>query len=231
VHGPDAKTAASTPELYGYEDQSPALIDAVLELRQTFPERVHVVLGNHDAGHVGLEHTSKFYPDEVEALESRMTATQRARTTELLSSAMLALVAPCGLLLSHGSGGDAVTSLALLDGPLRADDRSDRERAINELLWSYGQRGEVTARFLRRASDETGLSLHVVVHGHDRDPDGWFIEGDNQVQPVLFGAPRENKRYLWVDLAARYESPAALREGHEVQRLYGRQSAPVSQST
>ena len=87
--------------------------------------------------------------------------------------------------------------------------------------WSYGQLGEVTARLLSRLSEQTGLSLHVVVHGHDRDPSGWFSEGGNQVQPVIFGALPQNKRYLWLDLGCRYLSPDDLREGHEVLRLHG----------
>lgn len=231
VHGPDPANAAADPSLYGYVDRSPELVDALFTLQQTHPERVHVVLGNHDAGHVGLEHTSKFHPDEVETLEARLSDEQRARLHRLFGDAFLMLLAPCGLVFSHGSGGDAVTSLALLDGPLSHEARDDHTRAVNELLWSYGQRADVTSRLLTRLGEQTGLSLHVVVHGHDRDPSGWFVEGGNQVQPVIFGALRENKRYLWLDLGRRYLSPDELREGHEVQRLYGRHSAPVSQST
>lgn len=221
VHGPDPATAAAEPELYGYVDRSPELIDALFSVQQAHPERVHVVLGNHDAGHVGLEHTSKFHPDEVEALEARLSDVQRGRLEQLLGDALLLMLAPCGLVLSHGSGGDAVTSLAVLDGPLRSEARDEHTRAVNELLWSYGQLGEVTARLLSRLSEQTGLSLHVVVHGHDRDPSGWFIEGGNQVQPVIFGALPQNKRYLWLDLGCRYLSPDDLREGHEVLRLHG----------
>jgi hypothetical protein len=211
VHGPDARAAADAPELYGFEDQSPALIDAVFELVQANPLRVHVVLGNHDAGHLGFKHTSKFHPDEVEALEARLTKHQLERLTQLCANALLAVVAPCGLLLTHGAPGDELTSLALLDGPLPpARDDEPRHRAVNEVLWSYGQKGPVAAAMLGRISAETGHHLKVAVHGHDRDQSGWFLEGGNQVQPVIFGAPRENKRFLWIDLARTVETPEAL---------------------
>lgn len=219
VHGPDEATAQREPGLYGFSDDSPALIDGLFELTRAHPGRVHFVLGNHDAGHLGFRHTGKFHPDEVLALEQRLSSTQHARFDALLRDAALVLLAPCGLLLSHGAPGDEVTSLALLDGPLPPTEPA-RRAAIGELLWSYGQRREVAERLLARCSVESGLELRVVVHGHDRDEAGWFVEGENQVQPVVFGARREHKRFLWLDLACRYDSPEALREGHELLRLY-----------
>lgn len=219
VHGPDVETAKQQPELYGFSDESALLVDELHAVWKQHRDRVHFVLGNHDAGHLGFRHTAKFHPDEVEFLEQRMTVGQRARMTELFSSAALVALAPCGLVFSHGSGGDEVTSLAELDGVLPPE--TDRRRvAIGELLWCYGQQRAVTQRLLERFSTESGLDLRVVVHGHDRDESGWFTEGDNQVQPVIFGAPRQNKRYLLVDLAARYDTPASLRERHEVLRLH-----------
>jgi Calcineurin-like phosphoesterase len=226
VHGPDARAAADAPEVYGFEDQSPELIDALFELVQANPLRVHVVLGNHDAGHLGFKHTSKFHPDEVEALEARLTPSQRERLGQLCSNALLALVAPCGLLLSHGAPGNLLTSLAQLDGPLPpARNDEFRNRAVNELLWSYGQQGPVAAAMLARISAETGHRLKVAVHGHDRDHSGWFIEGGNQVQPVIFGAPRENKRYLWIDLARTVDTPEAL-IADSLRHLYPLHPAP-----
>lgn len=207
VHGPDERGRRQMPDLYDYDDESPALIDRLFELKQRRPEHVHVVLGNHDVGHLGFPHTSKFHPDEVEALEVRLSTVQHERMQSLFSNGLLVLVAPCGLLLSHGVPGDALTSLALLDGVLPpTKDQGSRFRAVNELLWSYGQSAPIAASMLERISDEVGHRLRVVVHGHDRDHSGWYIEGDNQVQPVLFGAPRANKRYLEVDLSRPVES-------------------------
>lgn len=207
VHGPDERARHEMPALYDYHDESPALLDRLFELKQRQPQRVHVVLGNHDVGHIGFPHTSKFHPDEVDALEVRLSKSQYERMRSLFSNGLLVLVAPCGLLLSHGVPGEALTSLAMLDGVLPPTrDEDARFRAVNELLWSYGQSAPIAASMLERISDELGLRLRVVVHGHDRDQSGWYIEGDNQVQPVLFGAPRANKRYLEVDLSRPVQS-------------------------
>lgn len=211
VHGPSADAAAREPRLYGFEDRSPEVVDAVSALRQRHGERVQVLLGNHDAGHLGFKRTSKFHDDEVEALEARLTPPQRERMRALFDAALLVLVAPCGLLLSHGAPGEALGSLALLDGPLppRPDD-APRWAAVHELLWSYGQQGSIAEAMLARVSHETGLALRFVVHGHDRDEAGWFTEGGNQAQPVIFGAPRERKRALWVELSVPLRSLAQL---------------------
>jgi hypothetical protein len=133
---------------------------------------------------------------------------------------LLLIAAPCGALLSHGSPGNEVSSLAILDGPLHDDGDIKRWRAMQSILWSYGQAGKVTAALLTRLTPECGFPLRFVIHGHDRDEQGLVIEGKNQLQPVLFGALQNQKRYLWLDLAARYRSLADLREGHEIRKLY-----------
>lgn len=217
VHGPSAAARARNPLLYDYDDDSPALIDAVFELRQQHPEHVHFVLGNHDHGHVGGPHTRKFHDDEVLALEARLSPAQHARAQSLFGTALLALAAPCGLLLTHGSPGAALHDLAQLDA-LALDQPSE---LLRTLLTDYGQRGEVTARMLAQVSASSGLDLRVVVHGHDRDESGIFVEGGNQVCPVIFGARRALERCLVVDLAARYDSAADLREDFEILRVHG----------
>jgi hypothetical protein len=90
---------------------------------------------------------------------------------------------------------------------------------LRSILTDYGQRGEVTARMLA-ASELPELELNLVVHGHDRYESGLFVEGDNQICPVIFGARPELERCLIVDLAARYRSPADLREGLEIVRVH-----------
>jgi hypothetical protein len=56
--------------------------------------------------------------------------------------------------------------------------------------------------------------------GHDRDENGYFTEGGNQVCPVIFGAPRHNKRFLVLDLEARYAGVESLREGIEIRKVF-----------
>jgi hypothetical protein len=219
VHGPSLAARARSP-LYDYDDESPALIDAVFELRERFPGHVHFVLGNHDHGHVGGPHTRKFHDDEVLALEARLTPEQGRRALVLFGEASLAIATPCGLLLTHGSPGDSLVDLGQLDDIVLAGETRPIEREIlRSILTDYGQRGEVTARMLAAIS-RPELELNLVVHGHDRDESGLFIEGDNQICPVIFGARPELERCLVVDLAARYRRPADLRDGIEILRVH-----------
>jgi hypothetical protein len=73
---------------------------------------------------------------------------------------------------------------------------------------------------LANVSRAASLDLRVVVHGHDRDERGFFHEGSHQVCPVIFGAAHPNKRYLRLDLGARYEIAAEIREDFEILRLH-----------
>lgn len=199
----------------------------MLALQRAVPGRVHYVLGNHDHGHVGGRHTAKFYPDEVVALESRCTPAQLADLRALFEPALLAVAAPCGVLLSHGSPDDRLQAFADLDG-VRLDPRDNdpyRRHLLASFLGSYGQRDEVSARLLARVS-ATAVPVSVVIHGHDRDEEGWFTSGAHQCCPVLFGAPRENRRYVRLDMSAQYGSTADLRDGVELLRVHAPIAAP-----
>src|SRR5690606_6925215 len=208
------------PERFGYQDESPWLVEAVIELREQLPDNVHLLLGNHDHGHIGGPHTSKFHADEVVALEQRMSDEAIARMRALFGQALLAVAAPCGLLLCHGSPDEQLDSLATLAVIDPCDEPDLARRSIlRSLLTSYGQRGETTATLLRQLSSP-GLELNVVVHGHDVDLGGWYVEHGNQACPVLFGAAPRQRRYLLVDLGRRYQRAEDLREGVEVLRLY-----------
>jgi predicted phosphodiesterase len=223
VHGPDAVARASHPEWYGYADESMAVVDAILAAVAAAPGRVHFVLGNHDHGHVGGPHPAKFYADEVAELEEGSSAAQRERLRGLFSRALLAAAAPCGVLMTHGAPDASFERLEDRDdAPLEiADMTAAQARMLRALLTSYGQPPEVCDAMLKQVSRSSGLDLRVVVHGHDRDEAGFFREGGNQVCPVIFGAARVAKRYVRLDLGARYESADALRDGVEIVRLYG----------
>jgi predicted phosphodiesterase len=223
VHGPDERARVSHPDWYGYEDESMAIVDRILAAEAAAPGRVHFVLGNHDHGHVGGPHTAKFYADEVAALESGLSEAQRGRLRGLFARAMLAAAAPCGVLMTHGSPDASLERLEDLDDvPLELSEMSATQaRMLRALLTSYGQVAEECRAMLVNVSRASGLDLRVVVHGHDRDELGFFHEGGNQVCPVIFGAARPDKRYVRLDLGARYESAEALRDGVEIVRLYG----------
>lgn len=222
VHGPDDKARSAEPDLYGFPDESFRIVEDILALDRALPGRVHFVLGNHDHGHVGGPHTHKFWPDEVARLEATLSPAQLDDMLGLFRRALLAVAAPCGVFMSHGSPDDALESLADLD---RFDDLGSAPDprlggAVRSFLTHYGQPDAKSARFLERMSQSSGLSLRVVVHGHDRDESGFFYEGERQVCLCIFGAPREAKRCLVLDLAARYERAVDLRDGSEIRRLY-----------
>lgn len=220
VHGPSDRARERDPIRFGYQDESPWLVEAVIELRERFPANVHLLLGNHDHGHIGGPHTAKFHADEVVTLERRMSAEAIDRMRALFGEALLAVAAPCGLLMCHGSPDEQLDSLATL-ASIDPRDEPDllRRSILRSLLTSYGQRGETTAALLRQISTAE-LELRVVVHGHDVDLDGWYTEHGNQACPILFGAEPARRRYLWVDLGRRYARAEDLREGVEVLHLY-----------
>ncbi|MBK6459477.1 MAG: metallophosphoesterase [Myxococcales bacterium] len=220
VHGPD--DASRGHALYGYEDASARLVREVTALVAAHPARVHVLLGNHDHGHVGGPHTSKFHLDEVEALELSMGAADKRALCTLFERALLAVALPCGALVCHGSPDDRLERLEDLDALSLDPARNDPYQAhvLASLLRSYGQTEARTARLLARLSAHLPFELTFVAHGHDKDEDGVFFEGRNQVCPVLFGARREARRHLLLDLEARYADAMALREGHEVLRVH-----------
>ncbi len=222
VHAPDAASRRDDPALYDYDDGSMAIVDGVIAWRRAAPDRLHLVLGNHDHGHVGGARTRKFHGDEVEALESTLTPDEVARLRGLFSEALLAVVAPCGALLTHGSPDASLVDLADLDVPSLAIESLDGRRrdVLRAVLTAYGQTDDVTGAMLAAVSRRGGWDLRVVIHGHDRDEAGFFVEGETQLCPVIFGAPRAAKRYVVLDLAARYDAVAALRDGAEIRRLH-----------
>jgi hypothetical protein len=221
VHGPSDEARGRRPDLYDYSDMSAEIVAAILELQREHPGRVHYVLGNHDHGHVGGPRTAKFYPDEVAALERRCNAAQLADLRALFESALLAIAAPCGVLLSHGSPDDRLDHFADLD-TVRLQPRDNdayRRHLLGTFLCSYGQRDEVCARLLARVS-ATAVPVSLVIHGHDRDEEGFFAGGANQACPVIFGAPRALRRYVRLDLSNCYKCAADLRDGHEILSIH-----------
>lgn len=222
VHAPDAQARDEQPDLYDFPDGSMAIADRILALQIAHPGRVHFVLGNHDHAHVGGPRVGKFYADEAAELESTLTSAQIQRLHGLFQRALFAVAAPCGALLTHGVPDATLLDLRLLeDIPLRVEDMSSAQRAVmRPLLTSYGQQNATAATLLSQLSAAHGLRLGVVIHGHDRDVDGFFREGEHQLCPCLFGAPRPNKRFVLLDLAAYYPNVHALRDGHEIRRLF-----------
>jgi hypothetical protein len=227
VHGPDDQARCDEPALYDFDDRSWEVVEGVIGLREAWPGRVHLVLGNHDHGHVGGPVLTKFHADEALHLEGLLDDRRIDSMARLFRSALLLLLAPCGVALCHGSPDDSLRDPAQLDRLSLDPARNDApgNALLRSILTSYGQPRDVTERVLRNLSRATGLDLGLIVHGHDRDLHGWFVEGGNQLCPVVFGALREHKRFLLLDLAATYRAAADIREGRELLWLHGPRAA------
>lgn len=220
VHAPNERARTNRPDLYGYDDASGEIVERIVQLQAQYAGRVHFVLGNHDWAHIGGPRVAKFWPDEAHHLEAQLTPAQLLALRELFRGALLCAIAPCGVFLSHASPG-ALIDIEELDTIDVGGHVNAREHAlIKELTNYYGQREAVTRSFLEHVSQQVGHVLTCVVHGHDRDEAGWFVQEETQLCPVIFGAPRENRRYLRLQLDARYDSVHALRDGHELLRLW-----------
>lgn len=224
VHAPSEEARSDRPDLYDFEDGTMRIVDRILALRASHAGHVHFVLGNHDHGHVGGPHTHKFHHDEVSALEATLAPAELSRLRALLEPALLAVAAPCGVLLTHGAPDRTLTDVRALDGvPLDVTKMTPEQRAtMRALLTSYGQPEAVVKAMLANVSRGLGFEVRVVVHGHDRDESGFFREGAHQLCPCIFGAPRSDKRFVRLDLAAHYADVHALRDGEEIRRLHPR---------
>lgn len=221
VHGPDDSKQAFLPDSLSYLDESLTIVEGILQLQAAYPQQIHFVLGNHDYGHVGGPHTSKYYPDEVEALEAKIGEAGCIALRRLFEPALLAIVAPCGAFLTHGSPDDSLRDLDdlnLIQFPPAPEDAYSRQ-LLDAFLNHYGQESQVTGRLLETVSRK-GVPLVMVIHGHDFDPAGYFVEGGNQLCVVTCGAPLAHRRYVVLDLAKRYRNISDLHDGAEIRRLY-----------
>ncbi len=222
VHAPSDDARIHRPELYDFLDGTMQIVDRLLRLMSDHTGHVHFVLGNHDHGHVGGPHTQKFHADEVTALEAALTIEERMRLQSLLEPALLAVVAPCGVLLTHGAPDVSLEAVHMLDDvPLDIGAMTPAQRTMmRSLLTSYGQTNEAARTMLTNVSRSLPFDVGVLIHGHDRDEQGFFREGEHQLCPCIFGAPRGNKRYVRLDLSARYGDAHAIREDFEILHLY-----------
>src|SRR5262249_10933316 len=102
VHAPDPEARRRRADLYDFPDESLAIVEGILTLMADHPGRVLYVLGNHDLAHVGGPTTRKFHADEAAHLEASIGPAGTARLRQLFEPALLAVLAPCGALLTHG---------------------------------------------------------------------------------------------------------------------------------
>lgn len=226
VHGPDPSARRRWPDLYDFEDASEQVVQGFLDLQENLPGQVHVILGNHEWAHVGGRPTRKFWPDEVAALEERMGSDGVAALEALIARAPLLVATPCGALLGHACASDAFRHPDELADIALPTARLSHMAILDGLLRPRSQPAEVTARLLDAAS-QGGPPQRFLVHGHEIDPSGWFVEEGCQLGLTIFGTTPPKKHYLRLDLAARYESVHDLVAGRELLPLYDSSWVPT----
>jgi hypothetical protein len=225
VHGPaddgdrrDVLDRHGKP-LYAYRDETPAILEALFALMDRFGDRVLSICGNHEHAHIGGRLTQKFHRNEAAHLEARLSPALVDELRRRFASWPIVIrLADCGIALTHG----APIPASVAEFERTRYQRSDgaRNDVLGSAMARYGFcRGE-DRELLARLS-EPGCELRVLVHGHDREEEGFYASGDAALLLCTsFGARRARKTYLWLDRAQRYPSVAALRDGIELRRLW-----------
>lgn len=219
VHGPGLQARSRRPELYDWPDASPEIVRRAI--CRTKDPNVDFILGNHDHAHIGGPRTRKFYPDEALELEKRMSRQDIDQMHAFFRGALLVAASENGVVYSHGVSevGLPRERIDALD-PGGAEPRDEQEELfLASILTSYGQPKEVSQAARRDWSRIFGFPIHVVVHGHDRDEEGYYVEHDDLLCPVVFGAPDAAKRVLIVDLERDVANAHEL--SHSLVHLYG----------
>jgi hypothetical protein len=232
VHGPADETARADildrcgRPLYAYRDDSPAILDGLFALMDRFGDRVLSICGNHEHAHIGGRMTSKFHRNEAAHLEARLSPTEVDELRRRFASWPLVIrLASCGVVLTHGAPIPASVaefertrydrSCGEGSGPIIPYDRDPMISAMSR--YGFG-RGEDLA-LLDRLS-EPDCALRVLVHGHDRDEEGFSATGEAALLLCTsFGARQARKSYLWLDRGRRY-TLGDLRDGDELRRLW-----------
>ena len=173
----------------------------------------------------------KFYPDEAAVLNATL-AGERDRMCAFMASFPLIAVAPCGVVLTHGSPAATEPTLEAFerigyegfDGqrPLQAF-RMQRASTLIGLLWSRSARPSQARALLKTCAEGTsdGAPAGFVAFGHDVVWEGYERLGPEQLRlSTSFGCLDQYKAYLRLDLSHRYRSADELREGEEIRWLY-----------
>jgi hypothetical protein len=227
VHGPGRRLARADdwPDYLGkfYLDRSAELIVDFMTF--CLEERAFSLLGNHEHAHVGGPVVSKFHMDEAAVLEDRLGA-DVDRVRDFIAQFPLIAVSACGAVFSHGAPRGTEPDLESFEGlsyegyrEVPIHDMFDID-TLGALLWSRGATPE-HARALLEATRPGESGRGFVAYGHDVVREGFEKVGREQLcLSTSFGCEDENKYYLRLDLAQRYDSVADLRINRELRRLY-----------
>jgi hypothetical protein len=230
VHGPADEAARADildshgQPLYAYRDDSPAVLEALFALMDRFGDRVLSICGNHEHAHIGGRRTSKFHRDEPAHLESRLSPAAIDELRRRFASWPLVIrLASCGVAITHGAPIPATPA----DFEATRYDRNApavaaSERACDPMMSAMSRYGFDVGedRALLDLLSEPDCALGLLVHGHDREEEGFSPNGEAALLLCTsFGARRARKSYLWLERGQRY-TLADLRDGHELRRLW-----------
>lgn len=222
VHGPAEQRRDVVDSvgrlLYDYDDETPAILDQLFELIDRFPGRVHSLCGNHEHAHLGGRRTRKFHDDEAAHLEARLSGAQVIELRRRFASWPVVIrLASCGVVVTHGAP-YAATAREL--ERVRFSGGDDARELLHAALNRYGFDNGEDLELLARLSED-GTPYRVLIHGHDRQEDGFARSGTAALLLCTsFGARRSAKTYAWLDLGRQYASVADLRDGIELRRLW-----------
>jgi hypothetical protein len=205
--------------LYAYRDETPAILEGLFALMDRFGDRVLSICGNHEHAHIGGRRTRKFHADEAAHLEGRLSPAAVAELRRRFAGWPVVIrIASCGIALTHGAPIPA--SVAEFERARFYPTVGATNHALSSAMMRYGFCHGEDVELLARLSDP-GCELTVLIHGHDREEDGYAPSGSAaMLLCTSFGARRARKSYLWLDRARRYPSLASLREGIELRRLW-----------
>jgi hypothetical protein len=226
-HGPEI-ARQDWPDHLGtyYWDESEKLLDSLLLLHHAFPDRVLGLLGNHDHGHIGGPHTSKFHRDEVLHFEQKLGPERTKLLRSFLGGLPLICSTTSGVAFTHAAPPGRTTTLPEIQTvslDVDTDDleeMSSRLEMLGDLLWRRCATDMEARRFLRMLGEEVG-TYWVHVYGHDVVDEGYEIIGNEQLcLSSSFGMHDDRKMYLRLDLQHSYRSAGDFREGYEILPLY-----------
>ena len=229
IHGP-IYTRRNWPRRLGsyYPDESAAVVDGFLELRDRHPGRVFALLGNHEHSHLGGPFTRKFHkiPSETEFFEQSVGEDRAEYYRKVFASLPLVAVAGRGLVFTHGAPrvlASSIHDIAAID-TMKAGARKINAMfalpVVGELLWCR-QTGSLALRRFLRLVEVDGQRNGVVLYGHDPISSGFDRRSPEQICfSTSFGLKDKNKVYVEIDLAKTYRVATDLQEGQEILSLY-----------
>lgn len=222
VHGPSEERRRDITDgrgelLYDYPDETPAVLEGLFELMDRYPGRVVSVCGNHEHAHIGGHRTGKFHGDEAAYLESRLSPAQVSELRRRFASwPVLVRLPSCGVVVSHGA--PEAASIEEYE-QLRYVGPCPRRDLLLTAMSRYGFSPGEDLALLAALSDDRTYS--VLLHGHDREEEGFFATGEAALLLCTsFGARQPRKTYAWLDLAHRYASLDELQATGALRRLW-----------